>query len=178
MSKRKTTDLNLVRRRLAFRIAEAVRDYLRPHDEGYDLDEATDLIAILIPSTRAEAEADAEELARQCGDHRPGPQKPSMFARLRELLQLEAGVSIAGTLDSAVNEILRLRAIVDKLNETADHVKVVPGMKVYRADPTGYIQGYDVGTNRATDDSSVPCLTHLIYSQCYSTREVAEAAQR
>ena len=122
MSKRKTTELNLARRRLAFRIAETVRDYLRPHDEGYDLDEATDLIAHLIPSTRAEAEADAEELERQCGEPRSGPQKPSMFSRLREVLQLEAGVSIAGTLDSAVNEILRLREKLDTSHAEAGDI--------------------------------------------------------
>jgi hypothetical protein len=73
--------------------------------------------------------------------------------------------------------IVVLQDIVDKLPQTADGVPVVPGMKVYAKDPTGYIQGYDVGTNSARTDSSIPEPTYLQYNwHCYSTREAAEAA--
>ncbi len=78
---------------------------------------------------------------------------------------------------NAICEVARAyEAIVAKLPKTADGVPIVPGMKVYQTDPTGYVQGYDVGVNQAADDSSWPSPAYLTYSQCYSTREAAEAA--
>ena len=110
MCKRKTTPLNVVRRKLAFRIAETICDYLRSCDEEYDIDDATDLIANLIPDTRAEAEADFQDANSELA---AAPRKPSMLAKLREVLRLEPEVSIAKTLDLAVHEITRLEAIVE-----------------------------------------------------------------
>lgn len=88
-----------------------------------------------------------------------------------EIMSLQA--EVAGLKCDAV----RLRAIVDKLPKTADGVPVVPGMKVYCQDPTGYIQGYDVGANSAMTDSSIPSPGYLQYNWfCYSTHEACEEA--
>ncbi len=75
-------------------------------------------------------------------------------------------------------ELKRLQSIVDKLSKTADGVPVVLGIKVYQRDATGFVQGYDVGQNRARDDSSRPSEAYLVFNQnCYSTREAAEAGK-
>ena len=89
--------------------------------------------------------------------------------------------NFAAEADRQEKEIKRLlaervadKATIAKLPHTADGVAVVSGIKVYERDPTGYIQGYDVGTNMASDDSSCPSGAYLMYSHCYSTREAAE----
>ena len=70
------------------------------------------------------------------------------------------------------DEIERLRAIVDKLPKTADGVPVVPGMKLFFLCPF---------ENRITSDQvfqdrpEVGGMT-IEVSNCYSTREAAEAA--
>ncbi len=77
---------------------------------------------------------------------------------------------------ACLNEIESLQAEVDKFPKTADDVPVVPGMKVYRFDPAGYLQGYDVGTNKASDDSSLPSPVYLMFNHnCYSTEAAARA---
>jgi len=79
--------------------------------------------------------------------------------------------------DKAVKKAESLQAVVDKLPKTADGVAVVPGMKVYQFDPTGYLQSYDVGTNQARDDSSHPSPAYLVFNHaCYSTEAAARAA--
>ncbi len=76
-------------------------------------------------------------------------------------------------------KVKSLQAEVDKFPKTADDVPVVPGMKVYRFDPAGYLQGYDVGTNKASDDSSLPSPVYLMFNHnCYSTEAAARAARK
>ena len=75
-------------------------------------------------------------------------------------------------------EIERLRAIVEKLPQTADGMPVVPGMKVYQEDPSGCLQSYDVGGNSARTDDSIPTAAYLVFNhRCYSSLEAAEAAR-
>ena len=61
----KTTDLNRARRKLALALAEAiVARWDGMEAAGFDVDDATDLIAALLPATRAEAEAEMEAVMR------------------------------------------------------------------------------------------------------------------
>jgi hypothetical protein len=71
-----------------------------------------------------------------------------------------------------LEEINRLRALEDQVPKTKDGVPVLCGMKVYCYDPTGYLQGHDVGLIAYTD-SSIPTLVNLFWGQCYSTQEAA-----
>lgn len=76
-----------------------------------------------------------------------------------------------------VKMLREARDLLEKLPVTADGVRVTPRMgKVFEIDPTGYIQGFDVGHIIATDDSSYPSLRHLYYGGCYASLEAAEAA--
>ena len=59
---------------------------------------------------------------------------------------------------------------------TADGQPYGPGSKVYYIDPTGYVQGLDVGVSFRTD-SSVPEPVYHPYP-VYSSREAAELTER
>ncbi len=74
-------------------------------------------------------------------------------------------------------EFRRLRAMEAKVDITADGVQVASGMKVYRRDPVGHIQGYDIGGHRASSDNSIPEPVYLCFELCYSTIEALYQAE-
>jgi len=72
--------------------------------------------------------------------------------------------------------IERLKAeLAQRTGVTADGVSYGRGSKVFYRDPTGYVQGLDVGLRFRTD-SSVPEIVYSPYP-VFSTREAAEAAE-
>ena len=70
----------------------------------------------------------------------------------------------------ALDELERLRAIVDKLPKTADGVPVVPGL-----DNVWVKNGPNV---RPSESMTTWRLLQVRRSYCYSTREAAEAAKQ
>lgn len=75
------------KRKLAFAIAEAIRDeWPGIEREGFDLDEATSIVDMMLPITRVEAD---EEIERMKGG--PSNHGPSLMAQLREAMGFENG---------------------------------------------------------------------------------------
>ena len=75
----------------------------------------------------------------------------------------------------------RLQATVDKLPETLDHVRIVPGMRLLYIHPrsgtiyeTGRV-GLDLGHAWNNHDGRGG-IHRMTWTDCYSTREAAEAA--
>lgn len=196
-------DILLARRKLAFKIAEAISNHLFDGHE-FDIEEVATLIGRMIPDTYAEIEATVGDM--EMAAQTVTPPRPSTFQQLQALLGLN-GLSIGATLRGTIDEIEllrnqleterghrdadnaeskaeieRLQAIVDKLPKTADGVPVVPSTNtfVYRLlRDTGNIQqskGWD--RQYPTFRSE-----HLLGDEmmacdlCYSTRQVAEAAK-
>jgi len=89
------------------------------------------------------------------------------FLKTVQALNLELPESVARDFcpraRAVANEVHRLQAIVDKLPKTADGVPVVPGDIAYTTD------GRSMRINTSASG-------HVI-SDCYSTREAAEAAK-
>ena len=83
-------------------------------------------------------------------------------------------------MQAAAAEIKRLQAIVDKLPKTKDGVPVVPGEDVVWhpaiANEEGELSPLDVHASRCASWQEVPTVAFAV-SECYSTREDAEAAK-
>jgi hypothetical protein len=98
---------------------------------------------------------------------------------LRTLPPHVASRQAARLLAEAADEIVRLRAIVDKLPTTADGVSVVPGMNVYFQWHSGEIVRHPVAFIRIDKDDTWLYFERALYRStgvCYSTREAADAA--
>lgn len=75
-------------------------------------------------------------------------------------------------------EIQRLHAVIDQLPHTADGVPVVPGLSVFRADPSGVGTEHLIANqNWASDTTSAPHAVYPYWKSCYSTIEAAEEAR-
>lgn len=109
-------DVVLARQKLAHRIAEAL-DLKWPNmtTEGYDIDEAREIIAQQLPMSAIEAEA---EVAGIDEDPPPRQSGPSIIQKLRDAVGCDPGTLI-GVIDIAARMITSLKQQVEAANEFA-----------------------------------------------------------
>lgn len=107
------TDLTQSRRAVALRIAEAIdREWPNLNMEGFDIDEAMDIIETLIPLSAAEAESEMEAL-RDDGDIDDIPPSQPAVNPTIQAFRDAVGVqkmSIVDTIKTATELIHSLRA--------------------------------------------------------------------
>lgn len=77
---------------------------------SWDSDAAAETIAMLIPETAAEQEAEFQRMMADIPDE-CGPPRPSRFAALREAVHAIDGMSITCVIEAATQEIERLRLL-------------------------------------------------------------------
>lgn len=107
-------------RKLALKIAEAMNDHWRNlFVEGYDVDEAADLIAMYIPLTRAEADAEIDALMAD-KDEPAVPRKPSQFAQLCEALGVVKDGPIGLVMNDCIRKARELNAITPRKDSSDD----------------------------------------------------------
>ncbi len=90
------------KRKLALRLVEHVDNWIQRNGE-LDVDAAAEELTYLIPSTRAEAEAEFEELFHVHAE-------PSQFAQLREALNLN-DCAMTDVLKTATEVVLHLNKV-------------------------------------------------------------------
>jgi len=105
------------------------------------------------------------------------PMNAATLARLRSRNSFGRHVSL-NEAELLLDEIDRLRAIVDKLPKTADGVAVTPNMEVFQIEPCGQgVNVLDVHYLTAYSRASIPS-PHYYFGDCYSTEAAAIKAQK
>lgn len=100
-----TTDANRIRRRLGHAIALAIGDYQKQYgDHHIDIDEWTEIAAMMLPMTRIEAQAEMDEILASSEGGPPVSTGPGLLAEIRELLHAD-DLSLKCTLEAAANAI-------------------------------------------------------------------------
>jgi hypothetical protein len=101
--------------RIALQIVEDLeREFpcMCKHGCDWDQDKAAEIIALLIPETAAEQEAEFARLLKDADDQKVGPPRPSRFATLRAAVHATDGMSITCVIEAAAATIEQLRAML------------------------------------------------------------------
>ena len=80
--------------------------------------------------------------------------------------------------DELKREIARLRSIVESLPNTRDGVPISPGTKLWYIHPKGKVYSWDRAPNLKSYYSLDGTVHWITATDCYSTREAAEAAMK
>lgn len=103
----------------------------------------------------------------------------ALAAQAEEIERLkEQRTRFAEVISQSGKELLRLEAIVDRLRKTRDGVPITPNMELWYIHPRGPVYRWKGQPGHATSHYDDEGGVHWIReTDCYSTRETAEAAK-
>lgn len=125
-------------------------------------------------------EEDDHRLCSGCNTKRPAPDASEVVAMARleaSACALSGMTATALILKRAADLIERQNAVIEKLPKTADGVRVMAPEKVFtRYGAERFVMGFPGGDVRACENS-IEYDPSCPVSDCYSTKEAAEAAR-
>lgn len=111
MKSQRAKEIRRARRKVSFRIAEELSKAIERDPRMLnDLEGLAKIVAVWLPLSNVEAEAEMERL-NEHEEYSPqiGPKEPSVIDRLRTALGYDDSVSLKGTIEGAIDFINRYK---------------------------------------------------------------------